>query len=778
MYNLFNQNRAKTVTINCPKLFASALLILLPFGQVLAMGADHQAAQDLVTLSAVNRHVVKSGSWSDPTTWSGGALPKAGENLYVPKDKTLLVDVFSNVSLDTLRVDGIIKFATNSNVKIELDTLVVTQIGEFEIGSEINRVDPTKKVEIVIAQNGPINRVWDPTNISRGIILQGKTRIYGSEKSAYRALSVDPAAGSTQIKLHEIPVGWARGDIIAITAAKYRPKNNADTHFQTEDELRTIKAISGNTIILGTLIDSSTFGPLGYSHIPTAEKMPVYAANLTRNVVFRGEGGNSVPASQRGHFVVMHNPDAVVKGAGFYYLGRTDKSIPLDDFLLDADGYRRTDANGDYMPGSSKNPRGRYPVHFHHTGVASINDAPVICSGNAVMFSPGWGFVSHTSHVIMENNASFDVFGSHFVSEDGNELGAFKQNIAIKSEGSGAILKKGTGNHDSGHSGHGFWLESRNLVMESNVVSGVSNAGVAYFHRNPITEINLKIPAANLLATNKNILKGLPTLSWAHVPITHEKNTTVLSSGYALAVVKANHNQNHDARNMIESLKGYSVRNGIHIQYSDKYTLKDVELVAASSATKWDEGINVSTVVPEIAVINGKIDGFMHPIVTASLFHGAPSSTKATFVNVLIDGKPMDPELDIQKSEPDVVSNFDAQIHEVIDLEGVKVAFPLAFTPSSLQSYDLGESLGAGFLLEGIKSDSIGKIAFESLWRQSSLIEIIRKGFYTRPDGSKFVLLKDVIADRMTGENKTIYIRANFTHKYSFLGPHLGEVPG
>ena len=36
----------------------------------------------------------------------------------------------------------------------------------------------------------------------------------------------------------------------------------------------------------------------------------------------------------------------------------------------------------------------------------------------------------------MENNASYDVYGSHFVSEDGNELGAFRHNIAIKSEGS------------------------------------------------------------------------------------------------------------------------------------------------------------------------------------------------------------------------------------------------------------------------------------------------------------------------------------------------------
>jgi G8 domain len=771
MYNFFTKSKAITLAVN---FLIILLLILPPIGQALAMGADHQAALNLVNLSSVNRSVVKSGSWSDPTTWSGGTLPKAGENLHVPQGKTLLVDVVSDTSLDTVRVDGVIKFATNNNVRIKLDTLVVTQTGTFEIGAENNRVEQAKKVEIIIAQNGVINRSWDPTNISRGIILQGKTRIYGAEKSAYHTLSIDPAAGSTQITLNSIPTGWAKGDIIAITAAKFRPKRNADLQFQTEDELRRIKAISGNSIILGALIDPDTLAPLGRNHIPSIEKMPVYVANLTRNVVFRSEGGNLVPANQRGHFVVMHNPDAVVKGAGFYFFGRTNKSIPLDDFLLDAHGFRKTDANGNYIPGPSNNPRGRYAVHFHHTGVANINATPVICSGNAVMFSPGWGFVNHTSHVIMENNASFDVYGSHFVSEDGNELGAFRKNIAIKSQGLNATVKKGTGNHDGGHTGHGFWLESRNMVMEDNVISGVNNAGVIYFNRNPISDINLHIPAHNLLIANKNILKALPTIGAAHIPITHEKNTTVVSSGFALVVVKANNNQNHDARNMIESLKGYSVRNGVQIQYSNKYTLKDVELVAAPSSTKWNEGINVTTGVPEIAVINAKVDGFIHPVVTGTFFQGKASPTKATFANVLIDGKPINPALNIHKPESDILSNYDPQIHKVLNLDTTKIQPSLSFLPSSTNSYDLPKNLGVGFLLKGIKTDSIGSIAFESQWWRPNLQNTVAKGYYTRQDGSKFIVIKDVIADRMTGENKTITIRMNIKYEYSFLGPNLG----
>ncbi len=772
-----NSNRGLRIVIRKSYLafFISAIFLIFPNQQALAVMADHQAALDLVPISAVNRQVVQNGFWSDPATWSNGILPKNGDNIYVPSDMSLIVDIESNLSYNTARVDGIIKFATDQNVSIKLDTLVVTQTGTFEIGSESQRVPSNFNIKIYIADNGPIDRDWDPSNISRGVILQGKTRIYGSEKSAYHELSVKPAAGSTQIKLATVPTGWMTGDIIAITATKYRKKLKTDTSFQTQDELRRIKAIAGNVITLGTLNDQSISDPLDYSHVPNIAKMPVFAANLTRNIAFIGEGGDTVPANQRGHFVVMHNPDAVIKGASFNYFGRTDKSKPLNDFKLNNKGFRLTDKNGNYIPDSNTNPRGRYAVHFHHTGT-DINTPPAVCSGNAVFSSKGWGFVNHTSNVIMENNASYNVYGSHFVSEDGNELGAFKHNIAIKSEGRNTIVKTGLGNHDHGHTGHGFWLQSRNLEVEDNIVSGVNDAGIVYYHRIVIDGIDLDIPAENLLTSDKSIVKGMPTIYYSHVPIVDQKNTTVLSSGSALNVIKSDRDQKHDARNMIESLKGYSVADGLQIQYVAKYTFTDLELVADPSTKQWNNGVNISVRDRDIAFINAKVSGFVHPFVTGTTFRKLPDPTDAVFVNTFVNGRPMVPATDIQEDENKVIGNYDPSINIVLNAP-VNLSNSLNFARSpNTNTFDLPLNLSEGFTVVGTKTDSLGDIEFESTWKNDSLVSLIHKGYYVLPNGSKCILLPDIISDRLNGETKTAYTCLKIHELYHNLGPFLGNL--
>ncbi len=758
-----------------------AMLITVNLGhKAMASAAEHQAVLDLVPVQAANRQVVQSGPWSNPATW-GGTLPSAGQNLYVPAGKALQVDVFNDSAFGTLRVDGNISFVSSANVRIKVDTLVVTSTGSFEVGAELARVPNTKKIEIVIANNGSINRSWDPNNISRGVILQGKTRIYGSNKSAYHELAVDPAAGSTQIQLATTPVGWVKGDIIAITATKFRRKKPTDTSYQTEDELRRILAISGKTVMLGSVANSNTVEPLQYSHVPTSANMPVYVANLTRNVVFRGEAGDAIPVAERPHFMVMHNPDTIIKGAGFYHLGRTDKSIPLNDYKLDANGKRVVDAQGNYIPDVKTNPRGRYAVHFHHTGVADPTAQPVICSGNAVISSPGWGFVNHTSNVVMQNNASYNVLGSHFVTEDGNELGVFRHNIAIKSSGRASTnvttgIKDGIGNHDHGHSAHGFWFHNRNILVDDNVASGTYGAGMIFYTRNAVKGIDLKIPKANLLVDDKSIVKDAQTIEFYDIPL-RLRNLTVVASSVALIDIKGNPAPAHDARSLFESVKGYSVLDGIKVEYLSKYTFKDVELVADINSHEWNKGFDVSRNSRDITLINAKIDDFVHPIVTGTVFVEKPDQTDVAFVNVLVDGRPMIAQNDIHQPSNLVISNYDPAFHQVLNTMPVTTS-AMNFVQSNQASYDLPIRLANEFKVKGVKTDSLGKKAFESTWNDISLMSNLKKGYYTRPDGSKFVILTENLVDRVTGQTYTISTRANLLSSYdrNILGPHLGMV--
>ena len=164
-----------------------------------------------------------------------------------------------------------------------------------------------------------------------------------------------------------------------------------------------------------------------------------------------------------------------VDAAGFYGLGRTDKRIPIDDPVLSPDpdhpgkfttdkidpttGQRVMvpvlDANGKPVVINSVtqmqpvrtglNPRGRYAVHFHRTGVDEGSD-PATIADSAVVDTPGWGIVNHSSNVNVDGNVVFNAVGAAYATEAGDEIGrlfaarATQREIMI-----GAALEAGAG---------------------------------------------------------------------------------------------------------------------------------------------------------------------------------------------------------------------------------------------------------------------------------------------------------------------------------------------
>ena len=87
------------------------------------------------------------------------------------------------------------------------------------------------------------------------------------------------------------------------------------------------------------------------------------------------------------------------------------------------------------------NPRGRYAVHFHRAG----DTIPVSIDGSAVVDSPGWGIVNHSSNVNVTNNVVYNAVGAAYVTEAGDEVGTFDHNIAIKALGSGGAAPRRRG---------------------------------------------------------------------------------------------------------------------------------------------------------------------------------------------------------------------------------------------------------------------------------------------------------------------------------------------
>lgn len=433
------------------------------------MHNEHCEVLALVPEDAATDVALASGNWSDPDTWSAG-IPIAGANVLISSGVVVTYDMFSDVPLHWIRVNGTLTFATHLNTKLKVNTIVVDPLGVFTIGTEADPVDPDVTAKILFSDDGPIDTDWDPYLFSKGLISHGALTCYGAYKRAYASIANPPAAGATFLRVSDTPDGWRVGDQLVLTGTHSIWPGDDALNMRFEDEVLTITEIAGKNIYFTNNATGET--SLLYDHIPPSGfGLHVYVANITRNIDFETENYSTVPISQRGHFMMMHNTNQKVYYTEFYGLGRTDKTQLVTDPVVDADGT---------LVSGGENPRGRYACHVHRAGTNNTTVEPVHIAGCVVFDTPGWGFVNHASNVIMENNVVFDFQGAAFVTEDGNELGSFIGNFAIKGLGTTLI----TDSHirtlafDGGYEGNGYWIQGPNVDYQDNIAA--SCAGYAF----------------------------------------------------------------------------------------------------------------------------------------------------------------------------------------------------------------------------------------------------------------------------------------------------------
>ena len=484
--------------------------------------SEHQALLDLVPTEEATHIAVQDGSWFDPATW-GGSIPNADAKVWIPENITVNYDGISETRLFTVRVDGELEFATDVETQIILDTLVVAPQGTLTIGTETNPISGNARTQIIIADNGAIDRAWDPTQLSRGVLSHGTINIHGQRKTSHLKVDIDPLKGDRTLTLEDIPENWQIGDRIVVTGTRYVPYSyssevNDWVYPGSEDEQRVITAINGDRITLDR--------PLTYDHTTPKDDLKAYVANQTRNIVIETENAENLPANQRGHVMLMHSDQIDVRYAEFKELGRTDKSKRLDDFRVDQESYERIlDADGNPIKGKSDNIRGRYTLHLHRTGVEA-DASPAVLIGNSIDGSPGWGITQHDGYAVLENNLTYNVAGSGLVNETGNEKGAWRNNISIRNTGGRDENEKvGVGNQDQGFAGHGFWFQSRLVENKGNVTAGNRGSGIFYFHRGvdqiDVLQENLPITAWS---------KGQKKVDTSDPPILGFKNNEVFAS--------------------------------------------------------------------------------------------------------------------------------------------------------------------------------------------------------------------------------------------------------
>ncbi|MGB3510961.1 MAG: G8 domain-containing protein, partial [Microcoleaceae cyanobacterium] len=209
---------------------------------------EHQNFLDLAPIEDATHVAVNNGRWSDPNTWEQGQIPSDGAQVLIPEELKVTYDLDSDTKLETVRVDGNLKFAPYRNTQMLVDTFFATSTSTLQIGTESTPIQPNRTARIIIADAGPIDSKQDPSLLSRGVITHGKVEIYGAEKSDFISLNKDVLAGDKELILENTPVGWQVGDTIVLGGTQHNPNGSNDDNSRFQDEVLTITEINGNRI--------------------------------------------------------------------------------------------------------------------------------------------------------------------------------------------------------------------------------------------------------------------------------------------------------------------------------------------------------------------------------------------------------------------------------------------------------------------------------------------------------------------------------------------------
>lgn len=545
-----------------------------------ADSGTHAAVMSLVEPANATHVAAASGDWSSAATW-GGDVPGTGSFVHIPAGVTVTVDTKLDPEIERIGVEGTLRFATDVDTELKVDTLVTMPTGTLEVGTPDQPIADDVIASIEFADDGPIDRAQDPGLISRGALLHGTTVVQGGDVTHRTTVSTFPRAGDTSIQVNGPLVGWDAGDEIVITG----------TNGATSDELRVITSVDGNTVRFAE--------PLQRDHVPPARDLDLYVANLTRNVQFSSENSQ---IDRRGHLMVMHTLDAQIRGARFSDMGRTDKSKELTDVQFDEiePGGVGWDGNFELLGGD--NVRGRYTVHFHRGG-ADPRTTPGVVADSVVTGDPGWAFTNHSSHVDFLRNVAYDNAGAGFFTEAGDETGRWIDNIAIRTVMPNFRLHDGgaidpdlrADRQDFGVDGDGFWFQGNRIDVIGNVSAGSSAHGIIWWSEalaeadlGRVSSVQVSTPPDPSLITDRDTIE----VWWA--PLGEVRNNVAYGStvGFRARYIHgASHLNDPNVPPMayIESLEPtidgivtWDVRDGVLMNYNERLNLKNIRAIGTA----------------------------------------------------------------------------------------------------------------------------------------------------------------------------------------------------
>jgi PKD repeat protein len=489
---------------------AAAALLPAPSAHACDSPTCQKESTDMAALLApadATHRAIASGDWSSPATWQGGTLPAAGALVLIPADIDVRYDLPTSPRIDTIRVEGALRFATDRSTRLFVDTLFVpVRTGVLEIGTPLAPIPAQFTCRITITadrQDANGNTLLAPSDtkqFGRGVIAKGKTTMHGAAKDSWLELAGDALAGDSFLTLKRPPSGWQVGDTLALAGTNflssaepaydgtgYYARALANNVFQ--DEELTITAIDGTRVYFTNnhlTGDASARARLRFNHRrPTGTlarpsgvtaDFAIHVGNLTRNITIESETGRDLSIQQAkipDATVANPEPDTpalqaaraaaiaarrneVRKRGHTMFMHTTEVDIVHVAFwhLGRTDKHFDLDEVGtnlDGRTGTGANQRGRYAAHFHRTGVLDWQGTPASMRGCAVWGSPGWGIAHHEANLVLEENVIYEVLGTAVMQEAGNEIGTWRRNLSIKTYGGATQIAPNQSNRPGGN---------------------------------------------------------------------------------------------------------------------------------------------------------------------------------------------------------------------------------------------------------------------------------------------------------------------------------------
>lgn len=384
------KNKSRRIFLRNSSLATTGVLLMSPLGATKKLTGSRQAigcAPGSINSLTGTVGSVKSGKWSDPSTW-GGKMPGADDTPVISAGHTVDVDMNTTVSGVNVNAGAVLQFDSSVSSELLSKRNIVVQGKLVMKPSSPSVVQKIRFIEI--NENNFVGGGHDVLNSDTGLWVMGAGQLdlSGSRKKSWSRTTGSVNRGAASFTVQD-GNGWAVGDEIVLVPTDtpggdtFNWDDRLDAmsdKFAAKFERRTIASISGNSVTVNA--------PFLYDHgqvsTDSGKTWTPEVANMSRNVRIEGT------AAGRSHiFIRSTSPQNIYFIAGRYL------------------GPRRSSSGS-----RSQLVTGRYGLHFHHCNFGSRGS---MVDGCVISETGNRAYVPHTSHgVTMKNNVAFNCMEASF----------------------------------------------------------------------------------------------------------------------------------------------------------------------------------------------------------------------------------------------------------------------------------------------------------------------------------------------------------------------------